>query len=522
MNIRRSGIAALALLLALAAARPAAAAAQARPAPPPEYKQLAAALNTADAAARLEELERIKLAFPDSQYMEVIETYILIAKMELAATLDAVLALQKEALDRGPARLRNPGLVVLMADRLLTHPRLAAFDKARVLEAVAAYRDLAAAAAADPAGYEGVPADQRDYAKAQIKNSMELALARASLNAGDAGRAEASLDAYRRAGGPATGDYLLLLGGLREAAGRVREAYEAYLSAAADDVKDAEVRARALYAKARGRTDGFEAELAAKLKALPFHPEPFKAPAGWKGKAVLAELFTGSECPPCVAADLAFDGLGEVFPAKYAVVLVYHLPIPRPDPMMNPASEARQAYYGVNSTPTVFIDGVRNATGGGSRGMAEGKFSEYRSAIEALLPSDPALRPAVKASLAGDKVRATFDPGQAAPDAAYNLVLVQDVQEHKGGNGVVFHRMVVRDLLEVDPKGDRSAAFDLAASEKATDAYLSAFETSYTRVPGFKWEVRRHQLPRRGLKVVFFVQEKASRRVLNVAVADVE
>jgi hypothetical protein len=82
--------------------------------------------------------------------------------------------------------------------------------------------------------------------------------------------------------------------------------------------------------------------------------------------------------------------------------------------------------------------------------------------------------------------------------------------------------MVVRDLLEVDPKGPRTVAFDLVASEKAADAYLTAFETSYTRVPGFKWAVRRHQLPRRGLKVVFFVQERASRRVLNAAVADVQ
>jgi thiol-disulfide isomerase/thioredoxin len=44
---------------------------------------------------------------------------------------------------------------------------------------------------------------------------------------------------------------------------------------------------------------------------------------------VLAELFTGSECPPCVGADLAFDGLVEAVPAKYLAVLVYHLPIPR-------------------------------------------------------------------------------------------------------------------------------------------------------------------------------------------------
>jgi len=154
--------------------------------------------------------------------------------------------------------------------------------------------------------------------------------------------------------------------------------------------------------------------------------------------------------------------------------------------------------------------------------MAEAKFAEYRAAIEPLLASLPAVTPTVKASLAGDRVRVSFDPDEVIPEAVYNLVLVQDIQEHKGGNGIGYHKMVVRDFLAVDPKGPRTVAFDLVASEKAADEYLTAFERSYTRTPNFKWSVRRHQLPRRGLKVVFFVQEKDSRRLLNAAVADVK
>jgi hypothetical protein len=81
--------------------------------------------------------------------------------------------------------------------------------------------------------------------------------------------------------------------------------------------------------------------------------------------------------------------------------------------------------------------------------------------------------------------------------------------------------MVVRDLLVIDPAAPRSAAFDLAESEKAADAYLTEFAKTYTRIPGFKWEVRRNALPRKGLKVVLFVQEKATGKVLNAVVADV-
>ena len=520
VHLHRAAAAALLVILALALAGPAGAAAQARQAPPPEYKQLVAAYNIPDAAARLKEFERLKMAYPNSQYMEAIESSMVVAKVELAVTLDAVLGLQKGymAKGKGPTRLQNP---VVMAIQLLKHSKSASFDKAKVLGAILAYREELAAAAADPASYEGIPANQRDFLKSQVLNAMELTAARAHLNAGDAVKAMAILDAYKRAGGQIGSNYQYMLAGIKESTGAIQEAFEAYLAAAVDDFEDSAARAKALYVKIHGRPDGFEAALAAKLKALPFHPEPFAPPAGWKGKVVLAELFTGSECPPCVAADLGFDGLIETFPSKYVAVLVYHLPIPRPDPMMNPATEARQDFYGVGSTPTVVIDGVKSGSGGGSRAMAEAKFAEYRAAIEPLLPALPAVVPAVRASLSGDRVNVSFDPGEALPEAVYNLVLVQDEQEHQGGNGIVFHKMVVRDLLSVDPKGPRTARFDLAASEKAADEYLSAFEKSYTRMPDFKWEVRRHVLPRRGLKVVFFVQDRATLKVLNAAVADV-
>ena len=507
------------LILMLPATR--AVAAQDRQELTPEYKQIVAAYNIPDPATRLKEFERLKMAYPNSPYMEAIDASIMVAKVELAPTLDAVLALQKEAIDKGraTARIQNP---VVMAIQLLRHPLIGTFDKARVLEAILAYKKEAIAAAADPASYEGIPANQRDFLKAQVLNAMDLTLARAYLNAGDAGQALTTLEAYRKAGGPASANYEYMLGGVREMTGRLQEAYEAYLAAAVDNFEDSAARARALYTKIKGGPDGFEAALAAKVQALPFTPEPFQAPADWKGKVVLAELFTGSECPPCVAADIGFDALIETFPEKYLAVLIYHLPIPRPDPMMNPATEARETYYGVNSTPTVVIDGEKTASGGGNRVMAEGKFVEYRAAIEPLLSSLPAVTPSVRAARTGDKVNVSFDPGEAIPEADYLLVLVQAIQEHKGGNGVAYHKMVVRDLLAVEPKGPRSATFDLAASEQKADQYLTDFETSYTRTPNFKWPVRRSAIARDGLKVVFFVQDRSTRKVLNAAVADVK
>jgi len=44
-------------------------------------------------------------------------------------------------------------------------------------------------------------------------------------------------------------------------------------------------------------------------KTLPFKPEAFAGRKGKSDRGVLVEVFTGAECPPCAAVDLAFDGL---------------------------------------------------------------------------------------------------------------------------------------------------------------------------------------------------------------------
>jgi thiol-disulfide isomerase/thioredoxin len=514
----RAAIVVFSFLAALGAGR---LAAQSRQAPPPEYQALVAAAQMTDPALRLKEFERILAAYPRTRYREAIEANILDAKVALATTLDELIALQRDfmASAKGAARLQKP---VAMAVQLLNHPRLETFDHTRVLDLALAYRGAAIEAAADPASYEDVPEDQRAFLKSYALTAIELLTARAYLSAGDTDKAMASVEAYKRAGGATGGNYYYVLAGILESTGKIAEAEDAYLAASVENYLDAEAKARALYIRLHGSATGFEAARAVKLKALPFRPEPFKAPAAWKGKAVLAELFTGSECPPCVGADIAFDGLIETIPSKYLAVLVYHLPIPRPDPMMNLATAVRAGAYAVSSTPTVVIDGTEKSVGGGGRGAAEARYRQYRGTIEPLLAAEPAVLLKVSALLIKDTVRVTYDLGKSRAGTEYLLVLAQDEQEHRGSNGVVYHKMVVRDLALVDPAAPRTAIFDLVSSEKATDAYLTEFAKTYTGVPDFKWEVRRHVLPRKGLKAVLFAQDKASGKVLNAVVANVQ
>ena len=488
---------------------------------PPEYNELVAGSQIKDAAARLKEFERIKAAYPASRFMPVIDRFIFNAKIELAETLDAILVLQKDflAAAKGPARVQNP---YIAADQILSHPKLKTFDRAAVLSAVLNYRDETLKASAEPDAFQGISPAQQGALKSYAVTGFGILAAQAYLNAGDTAKAMAALDAFKKDGGSPDAAYSYTLGGIFSKMGKNKEAYDAFLAAAAENHEDALAEAKALYIKINGKADGFEAAFEAKVKSLPYLPEPFKAPADWKGKTVLAELFTGSECPPCVAADMGFDGLIETYPAKYLAVLEYHLPIPRPDPIMNPATKKRQEYYGINSTPMVVIDGEKDTSGGGPRGLSETKFKQYKAAVDGRFATAPATMLKVKAVLKGDIVSVEFDPGQAVPGAEYNVVLVQGEEKYKSSNGLMVHKMVVRDFVTIEPGAARTASFDLAGSEQKADQYLTDFENTNTRFRGFKFPERHNKIDRGRLRVVFFAQDGPTKKVLNAAVADVK
>jgi tetratricopeptide (TPR) repeat protein len=519
-SIRRSAVFALCLFLVLTVTTPPLARAQS-PQRPPEYREVAAASRIQDAAARLKEFERIKAAYPASQLMAAIDRFILTAKIELATTLNEVLALQKTFLTeaKGQARIRTP---FAAADQILSHPKVKTFDKAAVLAAVLEYRDRTLKASTEPGAFQGIPDDQQGAFKNFFVTGFGILVAQAYINAGDADKAMAALEAFKKEGGTPDAAYYYSLGLALNAAGRAKEAYDAYLSAAVDNHQEALAAARDLYAKINGSPDGFEAALEARAREFPYVPEPFKAPAGWMGRTVLAELFTGSECPPCVGADLGFDGLIETYPAQYLAVLEYHLPIPRPDPMINGASKVRQEYYGINSTPTVVIDGEKDASGGGPRSSAQGKFRQYKAAVDGRLAAAPDTVLKVAAVRSGETVKVEFSAGPAAAGAEYQVVLVQGEEKYKGSNGLVFHKMVVRDIVSVIPAGAKTVTFDLAACEARADHYLTEFENTNRRFQGFKFAERHHKIDRGRLQVVFFAQDLTTKRVLNAAVADVK
>ncbi len=484
---------------------------------PPEYKELMNAVRIDDLNARIKELERIKAAYPQSSYLPAIESALSTARIGLAQDVDSIVELQEPSLQaaRGAGRIYS---YYRASMEILRHKNLALFEKKKVTAAVNRYVAEGLKLSSDPEFIKTVPPDQRDYVQSNAP-TLYLAQALAFLNEGEAGKALSSVEDYIKNGGLVEKTYHYVRASVMGALGKNQEALDSFLDAAAENFEDAEEKAREYWIKVHGSEKGFEAKLEAEQRKLPFRPEPFKPAQGWKGKTVLAELFTGSECPPCVAADLAFDGLIESYARDYLAVLEYHLPIPGPDPMMNAATQKRARFYGVNSTPTVIFDGGEKIVGGGSRQMAEEKYQKYATEVNSRVFAQPEVRLKASARLSGDEVKILFSADKDLPGVDYQFALVQTEEKYRGGNGIVFHKMVVRDFLTLDrgEAREKKVRFRISQAEKDAEERLAEHE----KENNVSFKEKHNSIDRRRLLVVFFLQDGLTKKVLNSVVAEV-
>jgi hypothetical protein len=247
--------------------------------------------------------------------------------------------------------------------------------------------------------------------------------------------------------------------------------------------------------------------------------------AGRKGKsdrAVLVELFTGTMCPPCVAADLAFDGLERTYAPKDVVLLQYHLHIPGPDPMTNGDAEKRAEFYGRNlrGTPSIFFNGKADAPGGGPREDAEDKYNEYRAVIEKQLELPTAVQIEANAQRKGDKITISASvKGVEKPAETMRLrfALVEDWVRYKARNGTNYHHRVVR-ALPGGPAGvaimknemDHSVTVDLNDVRAGLNKYLDDYIKNVDPFPDAQRPLRMQDL-----HVVAFVQNDDNYEVLQ-------
>ncbi len=274
-----------------------------------------------------------------------------------------------------------------------------------------------------------------------------------------------------------------------------------------------------------------EVELDAEYKKAvpPFKPDAY---AGRKDKAAnkvaVMELFTGAQCPPCVAADVAFDALVTRYPAKDVVLLQYHLHIPGPDPLTNPDAVARFDYYrklaedSFGGTPAVALNGKPGPQAGGPMGNAKGAYDKFTEAVDEQLEQSSAAKLTGRAAQAGDDMTVTVEVAvkDAKDSVKLRLVLVEDEIKYVGGNGLRFHHHVVRGLLGtaagVPVKGLKDGKHEVKTSLKDVRAGLTKYLADYDAADG-PFPNANRPLDLAHLKVFALVQDDATGEILQAA-----
>jgi hypothetical protein len=259
----------------------------------------------------------------------------------------------------------------------------------------------------------------------------------------------------------------------------------------------------------------------------PFQPQPFPGRKAGSTRGVLVELFTGAECPPCIAADLAFDALGKAYRPSDVIRLQYHLHIPAPDPITNPIAEARQQYYKVEGTPTIFFNGKPAAGGGGAAFAAVRKFQEYQKVVDADLEQPSQAQLTLKANRTDDVVSAhvaVTNLAKPGPNVKLRVFLVEEFVRYRGGNGIRFHYSVVRGVIGpaegtvlAAANSTHSWSANLAEIRQGLAAYLDRFTKDHPEVSFFEKPLKLSRL-----RVVAFVQNDDTRDVHQAVQAEVK
>ena len=280
-----------------------------------------------------------------------------------------------------------------------------------------------------------------------------------------------------------------------------------------------------LWTKKHGNADGLEAHLKEVYEstlgglvatAKSHAPDPVAAPV----RPVLVELMTGTECPPCVAADLATEALAQSYPGGNVIVLQLHQHIPMPDPLANLDSEERYSYYEAQGTPWILVDGQMLPEASGLLQQVEMVYLRLRQAIDTRLAMPRGAEITATAALENGELKVSAAATGYAEDMASSLrlrlALVEQNVAYKGSNGIPDHAYVVRSLLGGTKgagvrKGELKYEGTLPMTElkQQLETYLTEFEA------GRRVTFATKPLELKALHLAVWVQNDKTREVLG-------
>jgi len=276
-------------------------------------------------------------------------------------------------------------------------------------------------------------------------------------------------------------------------------------------------------------------------------------------KVILSELFTGSTCGPCVAADLATGVLESVYDHSEVIVLRYHVHNPGKDPIANADSEARFQFYPPSkipardgtttesyATPTLFLSGRRIDRAGGFLEQVPDLYERLHTAVDEMRGQGSPLAIHLKADARAGKLQLQAEVtglpdkqsnqdqvAYTAEDVRLRLALVEKELYFMASNGIRKHEMIVREMpggadgiAVKDGKLTFNETKDLAEFKQSILNYLLGIESDVNRqrldlgaAPTFEFEEK--PLDLKELYLVGFVQNDKTREILQAAIVPV-
>ena len=238
--------------------------------------------------------------------------------------------------------------------------------------------------------------------------------------------------------------------------------------------------------------------------AVPFKVEPFTR-RGPGGRVALVELFTGVDCFPCIAADVAFDAALKAYQSRDVILLQYI------GPLGNADASQRAGYYSVNATPTTHVCGGANlGLGNTNKAAGQDKYKQLAKAIQEKLASEALAKIRLTVKQTGDDLVtsvAVSDLASPGADTKLRLALIEEAVRFPGPNRQRIHHHVVRAM----PGGADGFALKEATAKQEMKIDLAALRRSLADDP----------IDLKHLAVVAFIQNDKTREVLQTTQADV-
>ncbi|HEV3142528.1 MAG TPA: hypothetical protein VGZ47_01435 [Gemmataceae bacterium] len=277
-----------------------------------------------------------------------------------------------------------------------------------------------------------------------------------------------------------------------------------------------------------------ERDFAESAKKRPFKADPFEGRKGKSERAVLVELFTGAECGPCVAPEVAFEALEKTYKPTEVVLVEYHVHLSGLDPLTTAENMSRLQSFlpqlqqtKSNLSAPVFVNGKIVAIGGGGVPAARKAYAEYREAIEPALEKDPGGKIQLTATRKDKDIAikaSVSDLAKTGENVRLRFLLVEDHVRYAGGNGLRYHHCVVRSM----PGGVKGFALAKKSAEQSVTVNLDDLRL---KINDYLDDLAKNQgefpkpdrpLAFKDLRVVALVQDDDSNDVLQSVQVDVK